>query len=94
MPSLHRISWLKRGFSDFEDEKQLIDAYVTYKNLKHVFIPTRIAGSPLPEFFATTYNDLVCKLRKQLMLKMETKDIHVAETEDLDAFEEKPPQNR
>ncbi|XP_048520745.1 hydrocephalus-inducing protein homolog isoform X1 [Dendroctonus ponderosae] len=76
---------------DFEQERQLVEVYLTHKNLKYAFVPMRIAGSSLPDFFATTYNDLVCKLRKKLTLREETEYIETAETGDLDGVEAKPP---
>ncbi|XP_050309669.1 hydrocephalus-inducing protein homolog isoform X2 [Anthonomus grandis grandis] len=55
--------------SETDQEKNILQAYLKYKNLKQVFYPLIKAGSGLPEHFKETYNVLLEKLRNSLMLK-------------------------
>ncbi|XP_072381898.1 hydrocephalus-inducing protein homolog isoform X2 [Diabrotica undecimpunctata] len=59
---------IEYSFSDFDEtydkEKMLIDLFMEYHNLKILFIPERLPGTPLLNIFENTYNTLLNELKK------------------------------
>uniref|UniRef100_A0A6P7FKJ2 Hydrocephalus-inducing protein-like n=1 Tax=Diabrotica virgifera virgifera TaxID=50390 RepID=A0A6P7FKJ2_DIAVI len=59
---------IEYAFSDFDEtydkEKMLIELFMEYHNLKILFIPERLPGTPLLNIFENTYNTLLNELKK------------------------------
>ncbi|KAL1497016.1 hypothetical protein ABEB36_008047 [Hypothenemus hampei] len=67
--------------TDSEHEKHKIQVYLKLKNVTHVFIPLRSAGQSLPNFFTSTYECLLEKLREKIIKENE---VNIVEIEDDD----------